>query len=109
MSKRYILGIWYPERISNQELLDRTEQEPVADVIRKRKWGWLGHTLRRPQDHVTRRALHWNPQGNRNRGRPAHTWRRELEAEIERENLTWAELNRIAPDRDRWRNLIRGL
>ena len=45
---RYILGIWYPERISNQELLERTAQEPVADVIRKRKWGWLGHTLRRP-------------------------------------------------------------
>ena len=106
---RYILGIWYPETISNQELLERTGQEPVVDVIRKRKWGWLGHTLRRPQDHVTRRALHWNPQGNRSRGRPAHTWRRELEAEIERENLTWAELNRIAADRNRWRNLIRGL
>ena len=40
---------------------------------------------------------------------PAHTWRRELEAEIERGNLTWAEFNRVAADRGRWRNLIRGL
>ena len=34
---RYILAIWYPETISNQEQLERTEQEPVAEVIRKRK------------------------------------------------------------------------
>ena len=31
-------------------------------------------------------------------------WRLKL-----RERLTWAELNRIAANRDRWRNLIRGL
>ena len=106
---RCILGIRYPDTIRNQELLERTEQEPVADVIRKRRWGWLGHTLRRPKDHITRQALHWNPQGTRNRGRPAHTWRRELEAEIEREKFTWAELNKTAADRDRWRSLIHGL
>ena len=34
-----------------------------------------------------------------NRGRPAHTWKKELENEIEIENLTWAKLNKVAADR----------
>ena len=73
------LGVWQKW---TRETPDLYEQESVTDVIRKRKCGWLGHILRRPQDHVTRRALHWNPQGKRSRGRPAHTWWRLLEAEI---------------------------
>ena len=36
----------------------------------KRRWGWLGHTLRKPNTNITRQALTWNPQGKRKRGRP---------------------------------------
>jgi len=53
--------------------------------------GWIGHTLRRSDKHVVKRALEWNPQGKRKRRRPQNTWRRTRLAELERGHLTWNE------------------
>ena len=36
--------------------------------IRKRKFRWIGHTLRKEDGEIPKAALHWNPQGNRKRG-----------------------------------------
>ncbi|KAK3778822.1 hypothetical protein RRG08_013088 [Elysia crispata] len=77
---RTILKIKWPEKISNQELWQQTRQILVEQEILRRRWGWVGHTLRKPGCSTTRRALTWNPQGKRKRGRPRNTWRRELEA-----------------------------
>ncbi|RUS89829.1 hypothetical protein EGW08_002441 [Elysia chlorotica] len=62
---RNILGVHWPEVISNEELWERTRQTPVETEIMKRKWGWVGHTLRKPASNITRQALDWNPQGKR--------------------------------------------
>ncbi|RUS68798.1 hypothetical protein EGW08_023439 [Elysia chlorotica] len=62
---RNILGIHWPEVISNEELWEKTRQTPVETEIMKRKWGWIGHTLRKPASNITRQALDWNPQGKR--------------------------------------------
>ena len=45
-------------------------QEPVVAQIRRRKWIWIGYTLRKPASNVTRQALTWNLQGKRKRGIP---------------------------------------
>ena len=82
-SLRNILRIWWPRKISNKELWRQTGQRPIEQEIRRRAWGWIGHTLRRPDGHVVKRALEWNPQGKRKRGRPQHTWRRTRMAELE--------------------------
>ncbi|RUS77407.1 hypothetical protein EGW08_014826 [Elysia chlorotica] len=44
--------------------------QKVETEIMKRKWGWIGHTLRKPASNITRQALDWNPQGKRKVGRP---------------------------------------
>ena len=99
----------WPEVISNTELWERTHQTPVKDDIRMRKWRWIGHTLRKPDDCITKVALSWNPQGSRKRGRPRNTWRRDLDRERSRMGVTWGELSRTAEDRDAFRDLIGGL
>ena len=38
---------------------------PIELEIRQRKWGWLGHILRRPPGGIAKGALEWNPQGTR--------------------------------------------
>jgi hypothetical protein len=106
---RRILNIRWPERIRNEELLSRTQQVPIEVEIRKRKWMWIGHTLRKPRTNITRQALHWNPQGKRGRGRPKNTWRRDTTAEIERSGHTWHEVERLAQDRSAWRGFVSGL
>jgi hypothetical protein len=37
--------------------------------LKKRKWSWIGHTLRKPSGITEKGALDWNPQGKRRRVR----------------------------------------
>ena len=96
---RRILNIHWPDTISNNDLWQRTGQKPVEEEIRRRRWGWIGHTLRKPGTSITRQALRWNPQGKRRRGRPKNTWRRDLDTDITQSGLTWKQLERKAQDK----------
>jgi hypothetical protein len=42
---RYILRIWWPNIISNNDLWTVTGQVDINLEIRKRKFRWIGHTL----------------------------------------------------------------
>ena len=108
-SLRNILRIWWPRKISNKDLWSQTGQRPIEEEIRQRAWGWIGHTLRRPDRHVVKRALEWNPQGKRKRGRPQHSWRRTRMAELAVKHVTWNEAKGTAQNRVRWRALVEDL
>jgi hypothetical protein len=64
---RWILNLWWPDILSNEDLWEITKQEPITAQIRKRKWCWIGHTLRKPEGSIEKAALDWNPQGVRRR------------------------------------------
>ncbi|VDP45024.1 unnamed protein product [Schistosoma margrebowiei] len=104
---RKILNIHWPDTISNSLLWERTNQLPAEEEIRKRRWKWIGHTLRKSSNCITRQALTWNPEGKRKRGRPKNILRRIIEADMKTMNYNWTELERIAQDRVGWRMLIR--
>ena len=106
---RYILNIRWPDIISNASLWEKTNQSPISQDVKKRKWGWIGHTLRKPTDNITRQALDWNPQGKRKVGRPKQTWRRSVESEAKTTGLSWAQLKKTAQNRVRWRDVIAAL
>nr|KAG5703496.1 hypothetical protein BaRGS_020130 [Batillaria attramentaria] len=106
---RRIFNIRWPEKIRNEELWERAGQEPVAKQILRRKWGWIGHTLRKPASSTTRQALTWNPQGKRKRGRPRNSWRRDTEAELCKQGTNWTGVARLAQNRVRWRRVVDGL
>ena len=95
---RQILQIRWPEKITNIELWERTNQLPITDTIRKRKWKWVGHILRRQNSNITKNALDSNPQGKRRRGRPTTTWRRTIESVLKACQLTWAEAKKAAKE-----------
>ena len=106
---RRILNIRWPDKISNASLLERTNQNTISYDVKKRKWGWIGHTLRKPSDNITRQALDWNPQGKRKVGRPKLTWRRSVESEVKTTGLSWAQLKTTAQNRVRWRGVTAAL
>jgi hypothetical protein len=64
---RCILRIWWPRTISNKDLWKAKGQEDVNLGIRKRKFGWIGHTLRKDDGEISKAALQWNPQESRKR------------------------------------------
>jgi hypothetical protein len=62
-------------------LWEKTGDKPIELQIRKRKWKWIVHTIRKDQNAVERIVLDWNPQGTRKGGRPKKTWKRHREKE----------------------------
>ena len=58
---RCIFRIYWPNHITNEELLRRAEIEPVEIRIRRHKWTWIGHTLRIDENSMARMAMKWNP------------------------------------------------
>jgi hypothetical protein len=44
--------------------------------IRRRKFRWIGHTLRTDDEQPSEVMIQWNPEGNRRRGRPRSRWRK---------------------------------
>ena len=106
---RQILKIHWPDKISNERLWEITNQLPMEEELLRRRWGWLGHTLRKPATNITYQALSWNPQGKRKRGRPKNTWRRDLAKDINNTGMGWRQLVATAQNRGRWRMVVVGL
>ena len=60
---------------------------------------WYGHTIRRDDDNILKKAMMLEVNGNRKRGRPKMTWRRQVEESVKKVGLKIEE----AGNRTRWR------
>jgi hypothetical protein len=49
------------------------------------------------------------PQRKRKRGRPQNTWHRGIEKYVKKTDHTWAQMMRLAQDREGLRKLVGGL
>jgi hypothetical protein len=92
--------------ISNEELWRRTEETEISMQIKRWKWNWIGHTLRKGNEATEREALDWNPQGKRKRGRPKQTWRRSVHNEALEEGKSWGEVKKLARNRQRFADTL---
>jgi hypothetical protein len=62
--------VYYPNLMSNVEVLRRTGQQDMVTDITDRKWRWIGHMAMKHAQHLTRQAFEWHRTGRRGRGRP---------------------------------------
>ena len=108
-SLRKILRIFWPNKISNHDLLKKCNQEDMGLMVKKRRWRWLGHVMRKDASDIIKTAMHWTPDGKRKRGRPKTTWRRTVEQEMNDMGQTWGTLEKMAKDRQRWRAFVAAL
>ena len=62
-------------------LLKMADMQQIDVIIKRHKWGWIGHTLRKDESSVARQAMQWNPLDGivRKKGRPCETWRRTVQ------------------------------
>jgi len=74
----------------------------MATQICRKKWRWIGHTLEKTQDCVTRQALFWNPQGRRKQGRPKLAWKPSVDQELHQSRSDWQKIARQAEDCSEW-------
>jgi hypothetical protein len=74
--------------------------------ISKRKFRWIGHTLRKNDEQPSKVVLQWNPQRRGGRGRPRNSWRRHSLRDAGR---SWIELRYLAANWDKWKKLVDAL
>ena len=80
----------------NKELWGRTHQSRIEESIKRTKWKGIGHTPWKPQNNITRSTLKWNSQGLKKKSRPKQSWRRSVQDELTKKNVTRTEAQRTA-------------
>ena len=106
---RRLLKIYWPMHVPNEEVRRRANTETISELVRKRRWTWIGNALRM-DNCLPRVALTWAPEGKRKRGRPKERWRRTVEKErIMAMGLnSWVEAGLALANRVSWRGMISG-
>ena len=59
------MNIKWTAKITIEELWRITHQKSIENQIKRRKWNWIEHTLRKETGAIEKSALDWNPQGYR--------------------------------------------
>ena len=86
------------------------EMENLSEGVRKRRWKFIGHIMRKEPNNDCRTALTWTPEGQRKRGRPKTTRRKTAEREREKAGWkNWSEVQIAAADRAGWRDCVEAL
>ena len=65
--------------MTNKRVVELAEINGISCEVRRRRWNWLGHILRREGDNVCFTALGWTPEGRRKTQKI--TWRGTMEKE----------------------------
>ena len=106
---RKIHRIFWPNKITNINLLRISKCDSISTQIKQRRFRWLGHVMRMSNKKIPKTALNWTPPGKRKPGRPRTTWRRTIKAELQELGYTWGQAQYMAKDRDLWRKLVGAL
>ncbi|KAL9982039.1 hypothetical protein ACROYT_G010825 [Oculina patagonica] len=107
---RRILRIWWPQCIRNDTISQVTGIKKISDEIRRRRWNWIGHVLRKERNDDCMVAMGWQPEGKRKVGRPKTTWRRTVNKECGQKGWSsWSEVRGAAQDRASWRETVTAL
>jgi hypothetical protein len=105
MSKIYIKNM-VAKYYFHQRSMESKRRRRYKFRNKKKKFRWIGQTLRKEDEEIPKAALLWNPQGNRKRGRPRNSWRRSVIKEVGRR---WNKLRFLAADRQKWKGFIDNL
>ena len=97
---RSMCGIKLVDRKNTEELMkmlglkETLDKMATANGVR-----WYGHVVRRDDDSILKKAMMFEVNGPRKRGRPKQTWKKQVEENIKKIGLRVEE----ATDRARWR------
>jgi hypothetical protein len=90
------MSIRWSKTTSYTDLWEATGEKSVTLQSRKRKWRSMGHALRKEDKSIENKALDWNLQGARRRGRSGQTWKRTILEEAGKCSKTWSEIKSLA-------------
>jgi len=103
---RKILGITWKDHVTNMEVLRRTGQRRLQDIVAERQLLMAGHIIRMPPGRPANHSMSWTPRGSgRRRGRPTKTWQSTFKEDLVDRGVDWNSGRAVATNRSRWRTL----
>lgn len=103
---RTMCGVKLTDRKKSDELMELLGlSETIDRLARANAVRWYGHVLRRDECDVLRRALDFQVEGKRRRGRPKAMWKSQVEEESRRIGLTKED----ALERKKWRRGVKNI
>ena len=107
---RMMAGIFYPDRISNENLYKMFKEKPLSQDVEKRRWLLFGHVLRMHDETPAKIAIKiaLDPSLKRRKGRPVYGFvaslksdcEKFLQLELSKENL--GKIKDTAQDKKIW-------
>jgi len=61
----------WTDHVTYFEVLKRTDQRPLQDIVAERRFKFAGHTLRQAGTRPVKRAMNWIPVVGRRKRRPS--------------------------------------
>ena len=94
------------DHVTNMEVLSRTGQRRLQDIVAERRLRMAGHIIRMPPGRPANHAILWTTRGSgRRRGRPTKTWRSTFKEDLVDQGVDWNRVRAVATNRSRWRTL----
>ena len=112
---RSLIGVTYPNKITNNELYRLSKEEPLSASAERARLRMLGHVLRLPENTPARIAMKGYVDGNQrgHRGRPPTTLANVIQNDALTKHLpglkTAGQMDRtaaLAADRAQWRRRV---
>ena len=83
---RSMCGVKLVDRKNTEELMEMLGLKKTLDRMAKANGvRWYGHVIRREDDNILKKAMMMEVNGQRKRGRPKMTWKRQVEESVKKE------------------------
>jgi hypothetical protein len=99
---RHIHSIKWEDHVTNDNIRQRANLEPIAVSMRKRRLQWYGHVRRRDKEDDIRSVAEMRVHGKRKRGRPRQRWLDTIREDMKR----WGLREEVTSDRAKWHSMI---
>ena len=99
---RYMTGIKWQDKISNEKVRRRCKINKLGNEIRSRRLRWFGH-VKRKGGNLIEGVMNKNLNVCSPRGRPTKKWFQNIEEDLS----AWDLDEEIALNRDKWRKEIK--
>ena len=94
------------DRKNTEELMKMLGLKKTLDkMAQANEVRWYGHVVRRDKESILKKAMMFQVNGQRKRGRPKQTWKKQVEESLKKIGLRVEE----ATDRARWRAIAEGI
>ena len=100
---RYMVGVFWKDRLSSEEVAGICVVDVIEHVLRRRRLRWYGHVKRNHESDPLTKVTNLNVAGRRPPGRPRKSWRRTVEEDM---RVVGAQ-EEDALDQARWRCIIK--